>query len=154
MENASARNMWGDFLDAHLEYAFVEAPRVIRFRDTQEDADTCLRLVKKGVKSAFCHSLLGLQYRKERLPKTGEFLVITNWEGQAKCIIRLTKVVLKPFFSIDAGYAQKEGEGDKSLEYWRTVYWDYFTRELEAFGRVPRDSMIVVCQEFEKVFGR
>ncbi|MEO1010476.1 MAG: ASCH domain-containing protein [Bacteroidota bacterium] len=154
MENASARNMWGDFLDAHLEYAFVDAPQVIRLRDNKEDANTCVRSIKKGVKKAFSSSLLGLQYRKERLPKTGEFLVITDWEGQAKCLIRLTKVVLKPFFSINAEYTQREGEGDRSLEHWRKVYWDYFTRELEPFGRVPRDSMILVCQEFEKVFER
>ncbi|MEM9141903.1 MAG: ASCH domain-containing protein [Bacteroidota bacterium] len=152
MENASARNMWGDYLDAHLEYAFVDAPRVIHFWDTQEHADSCIPLLKKGIKRACTNSLLGLQYRKESLPKTGEFIVVTNWEGQAKCIIRLTKVVLKPFFSIDAEYAQREGEGDKSLKHWKTIYWDFFTRELDAFGRVPRESMIVVCQEFEKVF--
>ena len=26
MENASARNLWGDFLDAHLEFASEDAP--------------------------------------------------------------------------------------------------------------------------------
>jgi uncharacterized protein YhfF len=45
-----------------------------------------------------------------------------------------------------------EGEGDKSLAYWKIVHWDYYTRELEAFDRVPRDSMIIVFQEFERVF--
>ena len=39
MDNASARNMWGDFLDAHLEFAFVEAPKVLHFSDNEQDAD-------------------------------------------------------------------------------------------------------------------
>lgn len=154
MDNASARNMWGDFLDAHLEFAFVDAPNVIHFCDNETDANKCAELVKKGTKRATSDSLLGLQYRKETLPKIGDFIVVTDWEGKAQCIVRLTKVSFKPYFSINQEYAKLEGEGDKSLEYWKRVHWDYYTRELEPFGRVPRDSMIIVCQEFEKVFER
>ncbi|WP_282160014.1 ASCH domain-containing protein [Ulvibacterium marinum] len=154
MDNASARNMWGDFLDAHLEFAFVDAPNVIHFCDNETDANECAELVKKGTKRATSDSLLGLQYRKETLPKIGDFIVVTDWEGKAQCIVRLTKVSFKPYFSINQEYAKLEGEGDKSLEYWKRVHWDYYTRELEPFGRVPRDSMIIVCQEFEKVFER
>lgn len=152
MENTSARNMWGDYLDKHLEDAFHEAPQVIHFCDNQQDADLCADLVKKGIKKATTDSLLGLQYRNEPLPKIGDFKVVTNWEGEAQCIIKLTSVKLKPYFSIDAAYAQLEGEGDKSLTHWKKVNWDYYTRELEPFGRVPRDSMILVCQEFERIF--
>lgn len=152
MDNASARNMWGDFLDAHLEFAFVDTPNVIHFCDNETDANECAELVKKGTKRATSDSLLGLQYRKETLPKIGDFIVVTDWEGKAQCIVRLTKVLFKPYFSIDQEYAKLEGEGDKSLEYWKRVHWEYYTRELEPFGRVPRDSMIIVCQEFEKVF--
>ncbi|UWX55139.1 ASCH domain-containing protein [Maribacter litopenaei] len=144
--------MWGDYLDKHLEDAFHEAPEVIHFCDNEVDANICADLVKKGVKKATTDSLLGLQYRNEPLPKIGDFKVVTNWEGEAQCIIKLISVKLKPFFSIDTAYAQKEGEGDKSLEYWKKTHWDYYTRELEPFGRVPRESMIVVCQEFEKIF--
>ncbi|WP_273568910.1 ASCH domain-containing protein [Maribacter halichondriae] len=154
MDNTSANNMWGDYLKNHLEDAFHEPPKVYHFGDNQADADTCVNLVKKGIKKATSDSLLGLQYRKERLPKIGDYTVVTDWEGKAQCIIETKKVILKPFFSIDDEYAKLEGEGDKSLKYWKEVHWDYYTRELEAFGRVPRESMIIVCQEFEKVFER
>jgi len=152
MDNASARNMWGDFLDAHLEFAFVNAPNVIHFRDNESDANKCVELVKKGVKKATSNSLLGLQYRKETLPKIGDFIVVTNWEGQAQCIVRLTRVSFKPYFNIDHDFARLEGEGDRSLDYWKRVHWNHYIKELEPFGRVPRESMIIVCQEFEKVF--
>jgi uncharacterized protein YhfF len=153
MDNASARNMWGDYLDQHLEDAFVDAPKTIHFCDNEKDANECLDLVMKNVKKATSPSLLGLQLRNERLPKIGEFLVITDWSGKAKCIIKTTAVKLKPYFSIDENYALKEGEGDKSLAYWKKTHWDYYTRELSEFNREPRESMIVICQEFEKVFG-
>lgn len=154
MDNASARNMWGDYLDNHLEDAFAEAPKTIHFCDNEKDANECAQLVKKGIKRATSHSLLGLQYRKEPIPKIGNFTVVTDWGGKAQCIVRTTAVKFKPFFSIDEAYAELEGEGDKSLAYWKKVHWDYYTRELEPFDRVPRDSMIIVCEEFEKVFER
>ena len=154
MDNASANNMWGDYLRNHLEDVFHDPPKVYHFCDNKEDANTCAKLAKKGIKRATSDSLLGLQYRKEPIPKKGDYAVVTNWEGEAQCIIEITKVTFKPFFSIDEEYAKLEGEGDKSLDYWKKVHWDYFTRELEPFGRVPRDSMIIVCQEFELVFKR
>jgi len=152
MENASARNMWGDYLDTHLEHAFENAPKTTHFGDNEKDADELAELIKNEVKKATSHSLLGLQNRKEVLPKIGDFVVVTNWNGEAQCIVRTTAVTLKPYFSISTPYAQLEGEGDKSLEYWKKAHWDYYTRELNEFGREPRESMIIVCQEFVKVF--
>ncbi len=154
MENASARNMWGDFLDAHLEFASEDAPRVIHFCDNEKDANTCANLVCKDIKRATSQSLLGLQYRKEELPKIGDFAVVTDWSGKAKCVIRTTSVKLVPYFAVHAEHARLEGEGDKSLEHWQKTHWDYYTRELSEFNRIPRESMIVVFERFEKVFQR
>ena len=152
MENASARNLWGDFLDKHLEFASEDAPKVIHFCDNEKDANICVNLVCKDVKRATSHSLLGLQLRHEELPKIGDFAVVTDWSGKAKCVIRTTSVRLIPFFSVREEHARLEGEGDKSLEYWKKTHWDYYTRELEEFGRTPLESMIVVFEEFETLF--
>ena len=153
MDNASARNMWGDYLDKHLEDAFVDAPKTIHFYDNEQEANECANLVVKGIKRTATPALLQLQFNNEILPKIGDFLVITDWSKTAKCIVKITKVKLKPFFSIDQEYAQNSGEGDKSLSYWKKAHWEYYTRELEKFNRKPTESMIVVCQEFEKVYG-
>ncbi|QWX83804.1 ASCH domain-containing protein [Cellulophaga sp. HaHaR_3_176] len=153
MDNTSARNMWGNYLDKHLEDTFVNAPKTIHFYDNEKEANESVNLVLKGIKSANTLALLDLQSRKEALPKIGDFNIITDWNGDAKCIVKTTAVKLKPYFSIDANYAIKEGEGDKSLSYWKTKHWDYYTRNLNKINRTPKESMIVVCQEFEKVFG-
>ena len=154
MENASARSLWGDFLDQHLEFANDPAPEVGYFGDNEKDANTLADLVLKDIKRATTHSLLGLQLREEPLPKIGDFFVVTNWKGDAKCIVRTTSVKLIPYFAIHAEHARIEGEGDKSLEHWRKVHWDYYTRELAEFGKRPLESMIVVFERFEKVFER
>lgn len=152
MKNKSAKVLWGDFLDHHLEYAFAPEPRIEHFGDTEEIANSCLKLVLKGKKHATSHSLMGLQFRNEHLPKIGDLTIITDWAGTARCIIRTVAVTLKPFFSITNTYAKTEGEGDGSLDYWKKSHWEYYTRELESFGKTPSESMIVVCEIFEVIF--
>ena len=110
MDNASARNMWGDYLDKHLEDAFVNAPKTIHFCDNEHDANECVNLVVNGIKKATSSSLLGLQLRNEPLPKIGDFMVVTDWSGKAKCIVKTTAVKLKPYFSIDEEYAKKRAK--------------------------------------------
>ena len=127
---------------------------MIHFCDNEKDADTCADLVCKDIKRATSHSLLGMQHRQETLPKIGDFSVVTDWAGKAKCVIRTTSVKLVPYFAIHAEHARLEGEGDKSLEHWQKSHWDYYTRELSEFNRTPRESMIVVFERFEKVFQR
>ncbi|MCK0161049.1 ASCH domain-containing protein [Allomuricauda sp. F6463D] len=152
MENASARNLWGDFLDAHLEFASEDAPKVIRFYDNEIDANRSADLTCKETKRATTHSLKGMQLRNEPLPKIGDFYVVTDWEGNALCIIRTTAVKLLPYFSVREEHARLEGEGDKSLDYWKKAHWDQFAQELTQFGKTPKESMIVVFEEFEMLY--
>lgn len=154
MKNASARNMWGDYLDTHIQYAFVSEPKVTHLCDTEGEANRAVKLVLSGKKRATSHSLLGLQYRKAPLPKIGDFTVLTDWNGVAQCIVRTVAVRLKPFFSISESYARLDGEDHHSLEAWKKTHWEHYTRELAYYGRVPRESMIIVCEVFEKVFQR
>lgn len=152
MKNASARQMWGDYLDAHLEDAFEEAPKVIHFCTNENEANHSAKLAKQGTKTATSYALLGLQSRKEPVPRIGDFMVITDWEGTAQCVVRTISIKYKPFFNIDEDFIRKEADGGKNLSDWKKTRWDNYTDELEPYGRVPRESMIVVCQEFEKVF--
>lgn len=152
MKNHSAENMWGDFLKAHLEFAFEHTPKVYHFYDNEKDANNTVELVLAGAKKATSHSLLGLQLDKKPLPKQGDFTVFTDWEGKAKCIVRTTTVRMMPYFSITEDHAKLEGEGDGSLINWKKNKWEYYQRKLGEFNRKPNDSMIVVCEYFEKVF--
>lgn len=152
MENASARNLWGDFLDAHLEFATQPAPKVIRLYDTQAAADTAADLACREIKRARAFSLKGMQSRFESLPKIGDFYVLTDWEGTAKCIIRTTSVKLLPFFAVREDHARLEGEGDKSLAHWKKFHWEQLQRELSALGSTPSESTIMVFEAFELQF--
>ena len=78
--------------------------------------------------------------------------MVTDWNGDARCIIRTTAVKLLPYFSIREEHARLEGEGDKSLDHWKKVHWEYYTRELSELGTKPTESMIVVFEQFEMLY--
>jgi len=152
MENSSVKNMWNNYANQHLKGTLEKTPRAMHFCDTEKDANHCVELIKSGLKKATTSSLIGIQNRNEKLPKIGDFTVVTNWGGKAQCIVETTKVTLKPFFSVDEAYARLDSEKDNSLMHWKKVHMEYYTKEFEAFNRKPNESMIVVCQEFKVVF--
>ena len=124
------------------------------FCDNEKDANHCAELTLKGIKKATSSSLWWYEKTGEPLPKKGELNVITNWESEAQCIIQTTEVSVIPFNKISADFALTEGEGDKSLDYWKRTHWEYFKRELGAFGLEPLETMPVVCEVFRVVFKR
>ena len=56
------------------------------------------------------------------------------------------------FAQVPADHAYKEGEGDRSLDYWRSVHEDFLSRELATIGRTFDENTLVVCEEFELVY--
>jgi len=122
------------------------------FSDNEKDANELAQLVLAGEKRATSPSLWWFEANGESIPAEGDLEVVTNWDGEAQCIVETTKVEIVPFNEISEEYAQTEGEGDKSLDYWRHVHWAYYQRELRDtdFDRV--EDMPIVCMRFRVVF--
>ena len=88
----------------------------------------------------------------EPLPAEGEYSVILDSMDNAVCVIQTTKVSVIPFNEVTEEHAFKEGEGDKSLEYWREVHEKFFTECMEESGLEFTSDMKVVCEEFAVVY--
>ena len=82
----------------------------------------------------------------------GDLHVVTNWAGEAQCVIRTTEVKVMPFDAVTDEHAAAEGEGDLTLEWWRRIHWAYYERELQGTGYVPRLHMPIVCESFECLY--
>jgi uncharacterized protein YhfF len=67
-------------------------------------------------------------------------------------LIRTSDVQVCAFDQVDARFAWDEGEGDRSLEYWRAAHWAFFSRECAELGRAPSPDMPVVLERFELLF--
>ncbi|MTV73616.1 ASCH domain-containing protein, partial [Streptococcus pneumoniae] len=88
----------------------------------------------------------------EPLPQVGTFDVILDSQNQAVCIVEITKVSVELFNQVSAQHAFKEGEGDKSLAYWRQVHEDFFRDCLGEAGLTFTPESKVVLEEFRKVY--
>lgn len=114
--------------------------------------DELAKLILDGIKTGTASAYPLYVQEKQDLPKAGDYSVILDSQDNAVCIIQTTKVLLVPFDEVDESHANKEGEGDRSLRYWRDVHEKFFKTELEAVGLKFNHRMKVVCEEFIKVF--
>lgn len=117
-----------------------------------DDPDTLAELTRKGIKTATASAGPLYELEGEPLPQAGEYSVILDSRDEAVCVIRTTRVYTTPFCEVTAEHARKEGEGDRSLAYWRQAHEDFFRTELAGAGLEFTPDMPVVCEEFEVAY--
>ena len=116
-----------------------------------EAPDKLAALVMQGTKTATCSSYDWYEAHNEPIPRVGDYSVILDSNDEAVCIIKTIKVDIVEFNKVSAEHAYKEGEGDRSLAYWREVHSEFLTNELASIHRAFDESARVVCEEFEVV---
>lgn len=121
------------------------------FGDSPELSRSLLDLIRAGHKRAGTSLLWSHEADGEPPPRAGDFAIVLDHEHRPALITRCTRVLIVPFNEVTAEYAAIEGEGDKSLEYWREGHWSFFSRECRRLGREPAPTMPVVCVEFELI---
>lgn len=144
----SAQALWDAYCAATEHVGPL--PEIDQFGDTPEMADDLLALVLNGTKQATCS--LARDYSTQTRPKAGDHWVITDGLGHAVCIIKTIKIELVRICDVTADFAFTEGEGDKSLAYWKREHDAYFTRQADSEGFTYDDKMIGICEIFEKVW--
>lgn len=122
------------------------------FCNDEKNAKELAILVQDGVKRGTASLYCLYEIENEQIPSKDEYSIITNYEGEAQCIIKSKRVLVLPFKDVTEELAYIEGEGDKSLKYWREVHIDYFKRELESYNLEFNEDILVVFEEFEVVY--
>lgn len=122
------------------------------FDDNERDANVLAELVLSGVKRATASLVWSYEAKNKPPPTPGALSVVTNWQSEPLCVIETTEVSILPFSEVTERFAATEGEGDKSLRFWREAHWSYFGRECKRIGKEPSQSMQVICEEFKVVY--
>lgn len=150
-EHISVKKMWEEYLASKGESIdnTNKSYTSWHFCDNENSADSLAELVREGIKRGTTSLYELYKAEKEQLPKVDSYSIITDWNGIARCIIRTKKVTILPFQDVNEELANIEGEGDKSLFYWRNVHIDAFSRELKEFGIEFSQDMLVVFEEFD-----
>ena len=120
------------------------------FEITEKSCNHLLELVLIGKKRATSSSLEGYQIEGEEIPKVGDMSVITDWDGNPRCVIKTTSVRIIPYKDITFDIAKLEGEDD-NLDSWRGNHEKFFTEEGKEVGYEFSTQMDVVFEEFEVI---
>jgi len=122
------------------------------FCSDEDSANHLADLVVQDEKRATASLLWSYEADNDHLPEVGQLSVITNWDGEPQCIVKVTEIEIKPYNEVTAEVAFIEGEGDKSLEYWRRVHWELFSMECEEIGKQPTEEMLVILEQFKVIW--
>ena len=152
MTKSRADEYWDAFLVASPQIGRDKPYQVWYFGNTIEMATELAELVISGKKSATASLAKMNELEPEKAPIDNGYSVVTDFEGAPMCIIQTAEIRHLPFNEVDANFAFDEGEGDQSLDYWRSVHWDYFAREAAENGFEFDETSIVCCERFRLLF--
>jgi uncharacterized protein YhfF len=120
--------------------------------DSPEMADELGDLIARGIKTATCSALWEWEAEGNPIPQKGGITVVVDGKGQPLCIVETTEVTIRQYNEVDSDFAQAEGEGDFSLEYWREAHRNFFSRTLPKIGREFSEDMPLVCERFQVIY--
>lgn len=145
---------WKKFCAANPEIDPATPFQVWHFGLGFEDAAELCELVLQGKKTATASLPWEYEAKPEDAPILSGYSIVTDFEGEPKCILQTIELRVLPFNEVDAAFAFDEGEGDQSLDYWREVHWDYFSRRCAALEKEPSVEMPVNCERFRLLYTR
>ena len=145
-------NFWREFCAANPPINPDTPFQVWHFGLGHEDAAELCSLVLEGKKTATASLPWEYEGKHEDAPVLDGYSVVTDFEGNPQCVLRTTEIRVLPFNQVDAEFAFDEGEGDQSLDYWRQVHWDYFSRRCADMGKEPDTEMLVNCERFQLLY--
>ncbi len=143
---------WRRYCARHPDAADQPLPEAWGFGDSATMADELGALVVQGIKTATCSLLWEYEDGDEPVPRAGDLSIILDGAGHPMCIIRTTAADIVPFNAVTADFAFAEGEGDRSLAYWRRAHRRFFTRQCATLNREFSDTIPLVCERFEVIF--
>ena len=73
-------------------------------------------------------------------------MVVVDGQGVPRAVLKTIELAKRSFDEVDEAFAYDEGEGDRSLQYWRLAHMRYFTR-LRRYA----PNMTLWCERFELV---
>ncbi len=107
------------------------------------DNDKLIELVLSNKKRATS----SLYIDATKLPIIGEKSIICYDNDSIACTVKIIDYKIMKFNEITEEYAKLEGEGDLSLDYWKSVHYDFFKSIDSSFNE---DSKIII-EIFEMV---
>lgn len=141
----NAEEMWQAFPNKKADDTYL----AWQYGRTQ---DKLTQLTLQGTKTVIASSYPVYKTENEPVPTVGDYSIILGSQNQAVCIIQTTQIDIVPFYQVDGEQAYLEGEGDRTLTYWREVHRTFFESEMQSIHQKFTEDMLVVCERFKIVY--
>ncbi len=142
---------WRKFLINSNRSETTQYIDVFHFELTEKLANELLQLVLIGQKKATASSLLAYEIQGTRVPEVGDLSIVTDWDGNPRCVIETTAVSIIPFSDVTYDICNREGEDD-TLESWQEGHRRFYTNEGRMLGYEFSEDMPVVFEDFKVVY--
>ncbi len=152
-QTLTPEEFWDAFCDHNMDLNKDELYYdVWQFLDGKRGCDRLASLCLAGIKTATSSVYETFELDDMKVPEVGDYSIILDSEETPLFIIKDINVEIKKFSEIDADFAQKEGEGDQSLESWRKVHEKRFKEKCDEYGIDFSENTLILCEEFEIIF--
>jgi uncharacterized protein YhfF len=154
MNEAQIAAYWQTFLDTLPDDSPLRQANYVAeaWGDSPQLAQELADLIVAGIKTATCSALWDWQAENEPIPEAGVITIVLDGQNQSVGIVETVEVTVRPYHEVDAQFAYEEGEGDRSLDYWRQAHWQFFSRTLPNIGKEPTQDMPLVCERFRLIY--
>lgn len=142
---------WNRFLEEAGYEKDTKCLEVFHFELTEYLANELLKLVLEGKKKATASSLISYEKEGSKIPTKGDLSIVTDWNGNPKCVIETKEILIIPFKNITYDICKREGEDD-CLETWREGHIRFFEKESKEVGYEFTEELLVVFEDFEVVY--
>lgn len=140
------------FKEKNPEYINKEV-NFYTFGSEAEMANDLAKLVFSGEKCGTTSLYQLYELENERIPQVDDLNVIIDGKGNPICLIINTEIEILKFRDITEQHAFIEGEGDKSLNYWRDAHIAFFTDSYQENKEVKFDEdSLVVFETFKVIY--
>ena len=140
---------WQDFLKKTGRSEDTTCFESFHFDDNESSANELLALVLSGKKRATASSLYA--FAPEEAPKPGNLSIVTDWDGNPRCVIETKAVQVIPFREMTFEICSREGE-DECLETWQAGHRRFFTEDGKEMGYEFTEDMPVLFEDFEVIY--
>ena len=117
------------------------------FGNTPEMANHLGQLVLEGKKTATCSLLRAYKGEESEIPRVGVYSVLCDASERPIGIVYLTNTWICKYSEVTPEHAFEEGEGDRSLAYWKKAHHEFFSN-YEGFHNDDE----LVCERFRLVY--
>ncbi|MBV7363070.1 ASCH domain-containing protein [Actinomycetaceae bacterium TAE3-ERU4] len=128
----------------------ITRPEAFTFTFHPETADSLAQLVIEGKKTSTSSLKSEYEQYNEPLPQAGDLSIVCNSHGSPVALLYTEEVVVFPFNEVPAEHAFAEGEGDRSLSYWRAIhraFWSSYECDWKGDG-----TDLVVYEKFRVIY--